>query len=358
MIAMVLGLAVVAAVGTLSLNATRSYRTLDQANQQLESGRYALTLLRNDLEHAGFYGVISPTKITMPSSDPADPCDFSPQAHADTLLLPIRGYIASPSSNCAGYLSNQVANTSVLVIRRADTEVTPADALTAGNTYIQTTPEKALIGWCPSNGNNTSGTDPCTIYPATALQKFNLLRPDSVTALADIRRYHIHIYYLRGSSSSTVNDGIPTLVRVSLSKTGSAPDMSIEPVVEGIENMQIQYGLDAPLGETCDLADLASNANCNGTPDLYVPSATTSLADMGWADWANVVTVRIDLLARSLGSDFDASSQKVQDASYTDTKTYTVGTVTVGPMNDHYRRHVYSQVVRIHHPAYWRDREQ
>lgn len=344
MIAMVLGLAVVAAVGTLSLNATRSYRTLDQANQQLESGRYALAVLRNDLEHAGYYGIISPLTLKPATSDPGDPCNLDPQSHAATLLMPIRGFDNYPSSNCQSLgMKWLVPNTSVLVVRRAETATTPVDSLTTGNTYIQATLESYVLGCagCATNAAN-----------------FSLKRQDDLSSLADIRRYHVHIYYIRSSSSSGVNDGIPTLVRMSLSNKNNAPSMETDPLVEGIENMQVQYGLDAPLGEPCPLTDLASNAHCNGTPDVYVPSAAASLADMGWADWANVVTVRIVLLARSLGSDHDMSDQKVQDATYTDTKTYNLGTVTVVAMNDHYRRHVYSQVVRIHHPAYWRDREQ
>ena len=56
MISMVLGLAIVAAVGTLSVNALRSYRALSQASEQIENGRYALKIIRDDLEHAGFWG--------------------------------------------------------------------------------------------------------------------------------------------------------------------------------------------------------------------------------------------------------------------------------------------------------------
>ena len=45
MIAMVLGLAIIAAVGTLSINASRSYRKLNEAGEQIENGRYALNTL-------------------------------------------------------------------------------------------------------------------------------------------------------------------------------------------------------------------------------------------------------------------------------------------------------------------------
>jgi type IV pilus assembly protein PilW len=55
----------------------------------------------------------------------------------------------------------------------------------------------------------------------------------------------------------------------------------------------------------------------------------------------NVVTVRIHVLARSL--------EPTQ--GYSDTKTYTLGTGTMGPFGDGFKRHVFTTTVRLINPA-------
>ncbi len=375
MIALVIGLVVIAAVALLALNASRSHRSLNLASQQQESGRFALSLLKEDLEHAGFYGSIAPNKLALPGADPdasgGGPCDLSPQTHINNLLIPVRGYTAAPPT-CT--LADLKANTNVLVIRRADTNVTACASLAAGNTYIQTVPEDGAIGWCsstPTLSASPPACGSCTTYTtkATSPTAFSLTRPESYAALADIRRYHVHIYYIR-TWASIAGDGIPTLVRVSLTYTrsggcdpnnttstpASPPCMTspAEPLVEGIDNMQLQFGLDAAYTTPCPYSSLPSA--CEGSPALY--ATATEITDSGaWTDWTNVISARIHLLVRGSGADSDYSENKTMDQSYTDAKTYTLGAVTVGPLNDHVPRHVFSQTVRIHNPSNWRDRE-
>lgn len=347
MIAMALGLAAAGAVALLSVNATRSYRATNQANQQLENGRYALSILKDDLEHAGFYGSIAPVKLTLPESSPDDPCDRKPQTHANSLLMPVRVYSASPGSNCNSYLAGRVSGTRVLVIRRADTVTTTAAGSEAtGHTYIQTTPDRYIIACVGCSNAPESAFKLASNGPAGG---FSLRRPNDESRLADIRRYHVHIYFIR-SWATTSGDGIPTLVRVSLSRYESAPAMTSEPMIEGIENLQFQLGLDAAVGTACPYADLP--ADCDGAPLVYVPSTDAALAALDWRDWANVVTVRVNVLARSLDP----------ERNYTDNKTYDLGNgdgnLFSPPSNAlHYPRHVFSQLVRIHHPGGWRDRE-
>ena len=59
------------------------------------------------------------------------------------------------------------------------------------------------------------------------------------------------------------------------------------------------------------------------------------------AEWQNVMAVRVYVLSRNL----DASS------GFTDTKTYALGPATVSSPGDSYRRHVYSELVRLNNPA-------
>jgi prepilin-type N-terminal cleavage/methylation domain-containing protein len=60
MVGLVLGILVCFAVVTLFVNNSRARREIDQASQQIENGRYALDLLRDDLHLAGYYGDLVP----------------------------------------------------------------------------------------------------------------------------------------------------------------------------------------------------------------------------------------------------------------------------------------------------------
>jgi type IV pilus assembly protein PilW len=93
------------------------------------------------------------------------------------------------------------------------------------NHYIQTTPAEFIIGKATSFISNR-GT-------ATA---FSLQKHDISTA--DIRQFHTHIYYIRSYSQEC--DGIPTLMlKAPLDTVNDA-----QALIEGIENMQFQYGID------------------------------------------------------------------------------------------------------------------
>ena len=93
-------------------------------------------------------------------------------------------------------------------------------------------------------------------------------------------------------------------------------DSNAQVLIEGIENLQLQYGIDN---------------DQNGSPDTY------STAPAAVVDWSNVVAIRVNLLARSLEP----------DPSYQDTQSYDLGGVTIAAKNDYYRRRVFSQVVRL-----------
>jgi type IV pilus assembly protein PilW len=103
------------------------------------------------------------------------------------------------------------------------------------------------------------------------------------------------------------------------------------PLVEGIEYLNVIYGIDA---------------DGDGLPETYS-------ADPGTDPnvWTNVMTAQIFVLARNV----DVSP------GYSDTKTYTMGInaagapIILGPFSDGYRRHVYTSVVRITNPAGRRD---
>ena len=82
MVSITLGMIVVAAVLALFLNITRNNSEMAKTNNQVESARFAIQLIQNDLIHAGFWGshvpqfddlTFSVTPADVPAAVP-DPC--------------------------------------------------------------------------------------------------------------------------------------------------------------------------------------------------------------------------------------------------------------------------------------------
>lgn len=318
MIALVLGLGVVAAVATLSLNATGSYRALNQSGQKIENGRYAMSILKDDLEHAGFFGRYSPvhpppkTVLELTTNPLVNPCDTDILTHSayPIFYFPVVGYESVPSS-CA---PDRAPNTGVLLVRRASTKA-----------FITT--DESNVGYAYIKNESASNKSEIRILP----EKTNQLEPNAW-------RLFTHIYYIR-SYSSTAGDNIPTLVLVSLEKSGTNPVFQSQPIIDGIENLQLEYGLDsAPLTDCANETPIRDD----GSPNRYYRASEITC----WKDWSNVVSVRVHLLARSTDS----------DASFTDSKTYVLGSVSVTPTDTHYRRNVYTQSVRVVHSSSRREK--
>ncbi|HEV7453721.1 MAG TPA: PilW family protein, partial [Candidatus Saccharimonadales bacterium] len=174
-------------------------------------------------------------------------------------------------------------------------------------------------------------------YYALDTNSANLTRQKKdclTTNLAGLRRYRTHIYFIANNDNGS--DRIPTLKRVELGTSGSAANFSPTPValVEGIENLQIEYGIDTA---------------GNGAPGLYTTDPDSAPACSGAAcvtNWRNVVADKLNLLARNTTA----------SPGYTDTKVYTLGsttadTVTVSPNTKNFKRHVYQTAVLLSNPA-------
>lgn len=301
-------------------NSARTSSELNHSLQQIENGRFAVQTLSDQVALAGFYGRL-PSMLAPPATLP-DPCDFTTMADLRTATaFPVQGYNAPATSplSCIP-TANHLANTDILVVRRADTSVTASGALVSAEIYIQANAD-------PSNSANP-------IIAAGDVTNFPLRDKDGTTT-APIRKYHVHIYFIApcsipagggsvctGSSDDNGNP-IPTLKRLELrvDPSDSTLKMTTISLVEGIENLQIDYGIDS---------------DGNGVPDgnyLANPGAI--------ADWSNVISVRLNLLARNLE----------RSPGFTDTKTYDMGAAgTVAP-GGNFKRHVYNTVVRLVNPA-------
>jgi type IV pilus assembly protein PilW len=325
MVSITLGLLILSGVLVVFVNTSAARNEVERTSRQIENGRYASELLSEDLRLAGYFAELNPASITPPGALPADPCSLTPADWRAWIPMHLQGYDDSgfASANCT--LTNLKANTDVLVVRRARTcaaGVSGCDTAVNGKPYLQVALCAAQV--TPNYKLGLEGTETFDMQKKTCL----------TTALANKREYFVRIYFIATDNGAGQN--IPTLKRLELTGTG----WSTVPLVEGIEELQLHYGLDT---------------NGDGMPDVYVanpndyPTGTCTGA-CPRDNWMNVVTVQFHVLARNLET----------SPGFTDTKKYILGKDAAG--NDiertpggAFRRHVYSGLVRVANAAGRRD---
>ena len=321
MIAITLGMLVMAGLTVVYVNSSRTHAELDKASQQIENGRYAMQVLSDELRLAGYLAEFNILQAGLPTpGTKPDPCASDIVSLSAALPLHIQGYDNTATLTC---ISDRKANTDVLVVRRVSTCVSGAAGCTdvAGAAYFQ-------ASLCNSSTELDSANATDQFRLDTVAANLDRHKKDCVT-LASTRRYITNIYFV--ANNDLPGDGVPTLKRAELGAGG----FTVVSLANGIDNLQLEYGIDTDGDGIPD----ALNAN----PDTY--GACVGAACV--TNWQNVMLVNLNLLSRN----------NLPSPAYTDTKTYSLGldaggsANTVGPFNDPYRRHVFQAQVRLNNPA-------
>ena len=321
MVAVTVGLFLLAGLSTVFVSSNRTRDETARGIEQVENGRYALQLLKNDLQVAGFLDAfdVANASLAVPSTKP-NPCATAVASLVAALPMHIQGYDNGTTLSC---LSDVKANTDIIVVRHTSTCI----AGSSNCSYVTSAPYfQASLFNSASELSSASVSDQYRLD--TVVTNLNRHQRDCST-LANMRQYLTNIYFI--ANNDVVGDGIPTLKRAELGANG----FSIVPIAEGIENLQLEYGIDT---------------TSDGIPDVFTanPDIYQSCAGAGCNTyWINTMSVKINILAKSTSKSF----------GYTDSKTYTLGldstgnANTVGPFSDSYKRHVYTTEVRMNNPA-------
>lgn len=309
MVAITIGLIILAAVSTVFVNSKANYTTQESSARLQESARFAMHFLARDLRMAGYYGCADDiesinSNLNPPSQSTApNPYDFttSIQAVEGNNVYPNVGSITFPDTGsavtskdaaCPNYVGGRCAGTDAIAVRLADPSssttlatampntaaaafVEPGHGLEIGDVVLLTDCGSAELFQITniqdgSGGNSgkkgivhNSGTG----SPGNQSQRFSRSFGPPATILKFVNR----VYYV-----GTGTSGYPTLFRQTFD--GSAR----EELVEGIEDLQVTFGIDT-VGDR--------------TPRAY-RSADHSDLGATKANWANVVSARIALKAR------------------------------------------------------------
>jgi type IV pilus assembly protein PilW len=335
MIALAIGSLIALAISTLFFQLFSGYRATSDTARTTEGGNFGLRILGEDIRMAGFVGLFNdPARVELARTDmigatATDNCGstqwpfqlYDPTSGSVSFIQ----HFANPGSLACVPAGGFVANNPAVVIRRASGVQASAADLTTNSMFIQSSPTGAIIfmgkdyatkvnavgrglsvrsysevSACPGPSTPPAplSADCALDNAASACITTNGKNYASYLCPGPIFQYLANIYYIRpcsrpaGAVCAATDDGgqpIPTLVRRQLSNTD--PAVFVEtPIAEGVEMMNLYYGLDT---------------NNDGVPDTYTYAPT---------DLSNAVTVRLSLLMRT----------PKPDNNYTDTATYTL----------------------------------
>jgi len=308
MVGLTLGLIMTSALLVMFANASTGGQNLRRSGVQLDNGRYASELLRDDIRLAGFYGEIG-TAVAV-SGDP-DPCSTNPVAFTavpPTVPTPVHGYTGGQLLAC---LANRQPDTAAIAIRRLDIDAVVPTALPPGSQYY------VQYSFCESD----------TLAPSLHYDRTpaNFTLKDRACAAPNrVRAFVSRVYFIASCNRCTNGgDGVPTLKRIEL-LDGQLVETAL---VEGIEDMRFEYGFDV---------------DGNGTPDSYL-TEPTALGPT--ADWANVMAVKLHFVSRSL--DKATGSQALAGA-----QSFDFGGAGVHDFaNDGYVRQAHGNTIRLINPS-------
>jgi len=302
MVALTLGLIILFAVSELFINNTRVRNELEQGSRQIENGRYAVQLLVDELNNAGFFGESGAQ--TFPALS-----DFPPVCFADvaditaSLGVPVYGQSQVAEASAPGCLSDFKGGNSFLALRRASTcavGTAGCDGFVAGQYHLQ-------VSACADDSPGS------ILLADNAAALDRRTRKCDVAETAPVYRYLSRIYYVNQADQ---------LVRSDLSGSNA---YVVTPLVDGVEQIHFQYGIDG---------------DGDGVPEDFASAPAQ-------AQWEDVVAVRIWVLTRNAQT----------TSGYEDGNTYRLGDLEISAedLPAGFKRQVYSSTVRLNNIAGRRD---
>jgi type IV pilus assembly protein PilW len=266
-----------------------------------ETAQFALDTIEADLRMASNWGRTSRGLVIegrslqgIPNPNVlAVPLDCSEDWSIE-LGTPVDGFNNVYGLTCPADDTDQ-PNSDILTVRRASVNPVP---LQAGRLQIQTTRVQGEIF--------DDGIIPATFTPA-----------DSTTHNLMVSSYYV-------DTNSQLIPGVPTLRRKVLGIQGINSAIFDQEIAPGVENLQVQFGIDMNEDNTVD-------RYVNPGDQVYNPEAP------GYVPGARVLTARIWLVVRGLAPEMGVNDQR----------SYSPGDVVLGTYTDDVRRMQVSKTILL-----------
>lgn len=309
MVALVLGLLVIAGVSAIFLGGSRNYREDERVARMHDNTRFALAELTHEIEMGGHWAeqFFPPDPVPHAATvDPTAGTDCGPGTEWKYVATPaieildnVTGAGAAAAFSCIA-AADVVPGTDIISIKRlaGSPSVLPIPDGEPGDgaVYFRTNNSAGTLLRDPPNSSAAPASDPAIA---------------AVTGTTADWAYQVTIYYIR--NYFTPGDGIPSLCREVLQGINVSGDTG--GCIPGIENLQLEAGIDT---------------DADGVANYYTAAPDSGLFDQ-------IVGVRALLLSRT--------AERL--SGYTNPKTYALsnlGNVTPG---DNYPRELTTATVLV-----------
>lgn len=310
LVAMVIGILLLAGITQVYTSNHTATRMINGYSYQQENARAALNNLTQSLRLAGHYGGVQGNEISTVGSVSISNVGSCNNAWITNAVRPLQGF---EGANAVGSVANlpagciptdhYVANSDIMVVRYGSpAAMTPYASMSASKVYLRSSIILGITGGEILLGNDRTSS---------------LVGDNSDGVGTYNYEYKTELYYVRPCSilnGSACTDGIPTLVRLGIDGTS----FTAETIAEGVEQFQIEYGVDS---------------DSDYVADGYVSAGSVS-------DWDAVVSARFSIVIRSLQN----------DNTYTDANTYSlVGGFNYTPAtaDNNFHRKAFTRLVQL-----------
>jgi type IV pilus assembly protein PilW len=304
MIALSLGAILSFGMVNLFLQSKATFYQDEQSAQLQENGRWALRYVVRELSMSGFLGGVIDGEAVTSAVAVADDCSAGWSRDTSASLEHLDNVTNAEAIAAYGCIDSGevLPGTDILGMRRTKDSPHVADG------SVDTAPVDDTMYLRVEDFGVSS-----TLVQGSAIT----VADKTAGSRVDVWQYQPQLLFIRNFSVAD-GDGIPTLCRKLLTPSTAAIALdSTECLVEGIENLQIEFGLD-----TSNPFDFV--------PDYYEAEPTA-------AELETAVTARIYVLSRSINA--------VQ--GYTNDKSYRLGGLTLAAANDGYYRRVLQTTVML-----------
>lgn len=310
MVALAIGSFLLIGAITVFLQSRTTFRVNEAVSRLQENARFVFDAVEPDLRMAHYWGLTSRSRIegrasqTEAAAGPTISSDCGTNWTID-LERAVEGTDGNYAWSCDAYGDAPMPNADTLVVRRATADPVAAGALDDNTLYIQ-------------SGRVVDGQ----LFQGTSVP---MLPGDSQT-----HRLVVNGYYVSETSTlSTPGNTVPSLRVKTLMSSGSGPQIRDQEVLPGVEDMQVQFGVDTDTPG--DPTRGSVNRYVNPDDDILDPTHASFLED------AQILAVRVWFRLRA----------EQPEVGYTDITNYDYANRNVAAPNDGFRRTVVSKTIYL-----------
>ena len=310
MISLSIGLVLFAGVMSVFVGMRSTTAETSSYGELQENGRFAISVLTDDLFRQNFWGDLSGT--------------FSQNS---LIAIP-----AAPTDDCVGDgVNNATFPQAIGPFRTLWGKTIVAGALKPLSCLTMATNTRIMVGSDVIQlkrviSNPVAATSAENYYLSANLATGGVFAHGAAVPAIDNSRlwqYQHHVYYVR--EEAVGNEYIPVLMQGRLANFS----MDFSPIIDGIERIRFMYGVDTDIDPTL--------------PGYGIVDAFISAKNMTQALWDNaggsrVLAVKVFVLARGIRP----------DNKYTNNNSYQLGDDLPFTPNDNYRRLLFSSTVTLY----------